>query len=108
MQDEYESVYAQYRGSWITFGIKGTKDVVTPPEQTTIKDIQVSAHGDWVCSITFPEVREPEEEKEKEKVKISINIKWPKLKFKKFFKFNNLGGVPFVNNVKTFCEDAYD
>ena len=108
VQDEYESVYAQYRGSWITFGIKGTKDVVTPPEQTTIKDIQVSAHGDWVCSITFPEVREPEEEKEKEKVKISINIKWPKLKFKKFFKFNNLGGVPFVNNVKTFCEDAYD
>lgn len=106
VQDEYESVYAQYRGSWITFGIKGTKDVVTPPEQTTIKDIQVSAHGDWVCSITFPEVREPEEEKEK--VKISINIKWPKLKFKKFFKFNNLGGVPFVNTVKTFCEDAYD
>lgn len=107
VQDEYESVYAQYRGSWITFGIKGTKDVVTPPEQTTIKDIQVSAHGDWVCSITFPEVREPEEEKEKEKVKISINIKWPKLKFKKFFKFNGLGGIPFVDNVKEMC-DAYD
>lgn len=105
VQDEYESVYAQYRGSWITFGIKGTKDVVTPPEQTTIKDIQVSAHGDWVCSITFPEVREPKEEKEK--VKISINIKWPKLKFKKFFKFNNLGGIPFVDNVKEMC-DAYD
>ena len=107
VQDEYESVYAQYRGSWITFGIKGTKDVVTPPEQTTIKDIQVSAHGDWVCTITFPEVREPEEEKEKEKVKISINIKWPKLKFKKFFKFNGLGGIPFVDNVKEMC-DAYD
>jgi hypothetical protein len=106
VQDEYESVYAQYRGSWITFGIKGTKDVVTPPEQNTIKDIQVSAHGDWVCSITFPEEREPEEEKEK--VKIRINIKWPKLKFKKVFKFKNLGGVPFVNTVKTFCEDAYD
>jgi hypothetical protein len=106
VQDEYESVYAQYRGSWITFGIKGTKDVVIPPEQNTIKDIQVSAHGDWVCSITFPEEREPEEEKEK--VKIRINIKWPKLKFKKVFKFKNLGGVPFVNTVKTFCEDAYD
>jgi hypothetical protein len=107
VQDEYESVYAQYRGSWITFGIKGTKDVVTPPDQKTIKDIQVSAHGDWVCSITFPEERKPEEEKEKEKVKIRINIKWPKLKFKKVFKFNGLGGIPFVDNVKEMC-DAYD
>lgn len=106
VQDEYESVYAQYRGSWITFGIKGTKDVVTPPDQKTIKDIQVSAHGDWVCSITFPEKDKPKEEKEK--VKIRINIKFPKLKFKKVFKFKNLGGVPFVNTVKTFCEDAYD
>lgn len=105
VQDEYESVYSQYRGSWITFGIKGIKKVVTPPEQTTIKDIQVSAHGDWVCSITFPEEGEPEEEKEKNK--ITINIKWPKLKFKKFFKFQGLGGVPFVNNVKEMC-DAYN
>ena len=106
VQDEYESVYAQYRGSWITFGIKGIKEIETPPEQTTIKDIQVSAHGDWVCSITFPVEGEPE--KEKKKITFNINIKWPKLKFKKFFKFQGLGGIPFVNTVKTFCEDAYD
>ena len=105
MQDEYESVYSQYRGSWVSFGILGTKEVVTPPEQITIKDIQVSAHGDWVCSITFPVEGEPE--KEKNKIKFNINIKWPKLKFKKFFKFQGLGGIPFVDNVKEMC-DAYN
>jgi hypothetical protein len=105
VQDEYESVYSQYRGSWVSFGILGTKEVVTPPEQITIKDIQVSAHGDWVCSITFPVEGEPE--KEKNKITFNINIKWPKLKFKKFFKFQGLGGIPFVDNVKEMC-DAYN
>ena len=107
VQDEYESVYSQYRGSWITFGIKGIKEIETPPEQITIKDIQVSAHGDWVCSITFTEEGEPE--KGKQKITLpKINIKWPKLKIKKIFPFHGLkGGIPFVNNVKELC-DAYN
>jgi hypothetical protein len=112
VQAEYESVYSQYRGSWASFGILGEKEVVTPPEQIKIKDIEVSAHGDWVCVITFPEETEPgDPDKGKRKINIDlpdIRIKWPKLKFKKFFKFQGLGGgIPFVNTVKNFCEDAY-
>ena len=110
VQDEYESVYSQYRGSWVSFGIEGYKEVETPPEQVKIKDIEVSAHGDWVCAITFPEEREPNEPgKPKREFELpKIKIKWPKLKIKKIFKFQGLkGGIPFVNTVKNFCEDAY-
>jgi len=110
VQDEYESVYSPYRGSWVSFGILGYKEVVTPPEQVKIKDIEVSAHGDWVCAITFPEEREPGEPgKPKREFELpKIKIKWPKLKIKKIFKFQGLGGgIPFVNTVKNFCEDAY-
>lgn len=110
VQDEYESVYSPYRGSWVSFGILGYKEVVTPPEQVKIKDIEVSAHGDWVCAITFPEEREPREPgKPKREFELpKIKIKWPKLKIKKIFKFQGLGGgIPFVNTVKDFCEDAY-
>ena len=110
VQDEYESVYSQYRGSWVSFGIEGYKEVETPPEQVKIKDIEVSAHGDWVCAITFPEDREPGEPgKPKREFELpKINIKWPKLKIKKIFKFKGLkGGIPFVDTVKDFCEDAY-
>jgi hypothetical protein len=109
VQDEYESVYSQYRGSWVSFGILGTKTIVTPPEQIKIKDIEVSAHGDWVCVITFPEDTEPDKEKKKIQFRLpDIDIKWPKLKIKKIFKFQGLGGgIPFVSTVKNFCEDAY-
>jgi hypothetical protein len=113
IQTEYESVYSQYRGSWVSFGILGEKEVVTPPEQVTIKDIEVSAHGDWVCVITFPEDIEKDKEKDKEKEKIEfrlpdIDIKWPKLKIKKIFKFSGGGGgVSFAGNVKELC-DAYN
>ena len=110
VQDEYESVYSQYRGSWVSFGILGYKEVVTPPEQVKIKDIEVSAHGDWVCAITFPEEGEPGEPgKPKRDFDLpKITIKWPKLKIKKIFKFHGLGGgVPFVDNVKQLC-DAYN
>lgn len=110
VQDEYESVYSPYRGSWISFGILGYKEVVTPPEQVKIKDIEVSAHGDWVCAITFPEKNEPEEPgKPKRDFDLPpLKIEWPKLKIKKIFKFHGLGGgVPFVNNVKQLC-DAYN
>ena len=110
VQDEYESVYSQYRGSWVSFGILGYKEVVTPPEQVKIKDIEVSAHGDWVCAITFPEEGEPGEPgKPKRDFDLpKITIKWPKLKIKKIFKFHGLGGgVPFVDNVKQMC-DAYN
>lgn len=110
VQDEYESVYSQYRGSWVSFGIEGYKEVETPPEQVKIKDIEVSAHGDWVCAITFPEEREPDKPgKPKREFKLpKIEIKFPKLKLKKIFKFQGLnGGIPFVSTVKNFCEDAY-
>jgi len=109
VQVEYESVYSQYRGSWASFGILGEKEVVTPPEQIKIKDIEVSAHGDWVCVITFPEDTEPDKEKKKIQFRLpDIDIKWPKLKIKKIFKFQGLGGgIPFVSTVKNFCEDAY-
>jgi len=108
VQDEYESVYSQYRGSWVSFGILGTKEVVTPPEQIKIKDIEVSAHGDWVCVITFSEEGEPGKGKRKINIDLpKIHIKWPKLKIKKIFKFQGLGGIPFVNNVKDMC-DAYN
>ena len=90
----------------------GEKEVVTPPEQIKIKDIEVSAHGDWVCVITFPEEIEPgDPDKGKRKINIDlpdIRIKWPKLKIKKIFKFHGLGGgIPFVDNVKQMC-DAYN
>jgi hypothetical protein len=108
VQDEYESVYSRYRGSWVSFGILGYKETTTPPEQVKIKDIEVSAHGDWVCSITFPDETEPDKEKKKIQFRLpDIDINWPKLKIKKIFKFSGGGGIPFVNTVKTFCEDAY-
>jgi len=109
VQDEYESVYSRYRGSWSSFGILGEKEIVTPPEQVKIKDIEVSAHGDWVCAITFPDETEPEEGKKKINIELpDIRIKWPKLKIKKIFPFHGLkGGIPFVNNVKDLC-DAYN
>ena len=109
VQDEYESVYSRYRGSWSSFGILGEKEIVTPPEQVKIKDIEVSAHGDWVCAITFPDETVPEEGKKKINIELpDIRIKWPKLKIKKIFPFHGLkGGIPFVNNVKELC-DAYN
>jgi hypothetical protein len=109
VQDEYESVYSRYRGSWSSFGILGEKEIVTPPEQVKIKDIEVSAHGDWVCAITFPDETVPEEGKKKINIELpDIRIKWPKLKIKKIFPFHGLkGGIPFVNNVKDLC-DAYN
>jgi hypothetical protein len=108
VQDEYESVYSRYRGSWVSFGILGYKETTTPPEQVKIKDIEVSAHGDWVCSITFPDETEPDKEKKKIQFRLpDIDIKWPKLKIKKIFKFSGGGGIPFISTVKTFCEDAY-
>ena len=109
VQDEYESVYSQYRGSWVSFGILGYKEIVTPPEQVKIKDIEVSAHGDWVCAITFPDETEPGKPKRDFDFELpKITIKWPKLKIKKIFKFHGLkGGIPFVNNVKELC-DAYN
>jgi hypothetical protein len=109
VQTEYESVYSQYRGSWVSFGILGEKEVVTPPEQVTIKDIEVSAHGDWVCVITFPEDIEKDKEKKKIEFRLpDIDIKWPKLKIKKIFKFSGGGGgVSFAGNVKELC-DAYN
>ena len=87
----------------------GTKTIETPPEQVKIKDIEVSAHGDWVCVITFPEDIEPDKEKKKIQFRLpDIDIKWPKLKIKKIFKFQGLGGgIPFVNTVNNFCEAAY-
>jgi hypothetical protein len=104
IQDEYESVYSQYRGSWITFGIVGTKTIDTPPKTVTIKDIQVTAHGDWVSSISFPQ----KVEKDRPKIEIPpIRIKLPKLKLKKIFKFKGLQGIPMIKGVKQFCEEAY-
>ena len=106
VQDEYESVYSKYRGSWVTFGIRGMREETTPPETVTIKDIQVTAHGDWVSSISFPE--KGETGKERRKIEIPpITIRWPKLKLKKIFKFQGLKGVPMIQGVKNFCEDAY-
>jgi hypothetical protein len=110
VQNEYETVYSPYRGSWITFYILGEKIEVTPPTQVTIKDIEVTAHGNWVCSITFPEKNKPgippPIKKTWEPPKLKINL--PKLKFKKLFKFQGLGvGIPLISTVKNFCEDAY-
>jgi len=112
VQNEYETVYSQYRGSWITFIILGEKIEVIPPTQVTIKDIEVTAHGNWVCSITFPEENEPGDPGDPGKPPRKwdppkIRIKIPKLNFKKMFRFQGLTGIPFIEGVKNFCEDAY-
>lgn len=109
VQNEYETVYSQYRGSWITFIILGEKIEVTPPTQVTIKDIEVTAHGNWVCSITFPEKDKPGDPGKPPKKwdPPKIRIKLPKLNFKKMFRFQGLTGIPFIEGVKNFCEDAY-
>lgn len=109
VQNEYETVYSPYRGSWITFYVLGEKIEFTPPTEVTIKDIEVTAHGNWVCSITFPEKDKPGIPPPKkitwDPPKLKINL--PKLKFKKLFKFQGLGGIPIISTVKDFCEDAY-
>jgi len=107
VQNEYETVYSKFRGSWITFVILGEKIEVTPPTQVTIKDIEVSAHGNWVCSITFPEENEPGKPPKTKWDPPIIRIKIPPLKLKKLFRFQGLGGIPFIEGVKNFCEDAY-
>lgn len=112
VQNEYETVYSPYRGSWITFVILGEKIEVTPPTQVTIKDIEVTAHGNWVCSITFPDKNKPGDPGDPGKPPRKwdppkIKIKIPQLKFKKMFRFQGLTGIPIINGVKTFCEDAY-
>ena len=112
VQNEYETVYSQYRGSWITFIILGEKIEVIPPTQVTIKDIEVTAHGNWVCSITFPEENEPGDPGDpgnppRKWDPPKIRIKIPKLNFKKMFRFQGLTGIPFIEGAKNFCEDAY-
>jgi hypothetical protein len=108
VQDEYEAIYSPYRGSWVTFMLGGVKTTTTPPKELTVKDIEISAHGSWECSITFPEEIERGKDKDRERKKIEfpdIDIKWPKLDLKKIFDGNILEGrIPDIKHVQKFCE----
>ena len=108
VQDEYEAIYSPYRGSWVTFMLGGIKRVKTPPKELTVKDIEISAHGSWECSITFPEEIERSKDKDRDRKKIEfpdIDIKFPKLDLKKIFDGNILEGrIPDIKYVQNFCE----
>ena len=108
VQDEYEAIYSPHRGSWVTFMLGGIKTTTTPPKELTTKDIEISAHGSWECSITFPEEIERGKDKDRDRKKIEfpdIDIKWPKLDLKKIFDGNILEGrIPDIKHVQNFCE----